>query len=74
MTGCGLQVLHEAQEIHDSVLDMRVQAALLNNRLARMDSILVADKFAALLARADRLLARQLPVDDVDKPMHEAAG
>ena len=67
-----LQVLHEVQDMHDDVLNMRVHAALNNNRLARMDSILVADKFAALLARADKLLARPLPGVEMDEAMQEA--
>ena len=55
------QLMLDAQDMHDQVLHMRVEAALLNNRVARMDSVLVYDKFQALTRRCDELLARHLP-------------
>ena len=59
MTRWGVpQMLLEAQQMHDKLLDMRVQCAINNNRLVRLDSILVAQRFADLQQRADRLLGR----------------
>ena len=64
-----MQVLQGAEEMHDELLSMRVEAALLGNRLARMDSVLVAEQFADMLLKADQLLAKypsglQEPADE----------
>ena len=53
-----MQMLLEAQQMHDKLLDMRVQCAINNNRIVRMDSILVTQTYAALQQRADKLLGR----------------
>ena len=66
-----MQLLSDAQEMHDATLDMRVKAALLSNRLARLDSILVAEKFAGLLQRADELLAMEPPPMEPVPPMSD---
>ena len=55
---CAIQMLSEAQGMHDDVLELKVRAAILGNRITRLDNPITNCKLAQLNARASELLSK----------------
>lgn len=51
-----MQMYIKSQDLHDSVLDLKVRAAMLANRLVRLDNPITNSKLAELDARAKSLI------------------
>lgn len=50
------QMLVEAQQLHDAVLEARMRMAITSNRLVRCDNPIAAAHLAAIQTRADAML------------------
>lgn len=50
---CGTQMLREVQQMHDAVLEYKVDVAISSNRLTRLDNPIVHDKLRSLKKQAE---------------------